>query len=354
MSTDLTPFGDNRPTLLRPIATPDEAINAHKDLANLINHTLIQGSDYGTIPGTTKPTLFKPGAERLCSSFGLRAEFEIVESEVNHSFAVESVQTKWVTIADPGKATKDKQKVEFPGRYRNKKLGESWVYQEAISETVTSLGLYRFVVRCRLFLYNGSEVGQGVGSCSTLESKYIRAPRDFENTVLKMAKKRAFLDATLTTIGLSDRFTMDAEDMLENSVSRGEENRVIDAEVVEEVPGSPSAPPQSQTPQAFVPGPVPSTQNPSVFGFQLAKEWQGPNSPLWAKPASDAQKGMLQGKNGIGGFMSEDLISKAIEQLLDAMGIEGSSRNSSAAASMMITWSKNAPQSAKDALKSSI
>src|SRR5690606_10620038 len=59
----------------------------------------------------------------------------------------------------------------------------------------------------------GVVIGEGVGSCSTMESKYIDRPRDCENTALKMAKKRAYVDATLTTFGLSDQFTQDVEDM---------------------------------------------------------------------------------------------------------------------------------------------
>jgi hypothetical protein len=68
-------------------------------------------------------------------------------------------------------------------------------------------------------------VGSGVGSCSTLESKY-RYKKDYQtkakyenpdiadvyNTCLKMAKKRALVDATLTATGASDFFTQDVED----------------------------------------------------------------------------------------------------------------------------------------------
>ena len=39
-----------------------------------------EGVDYGVIPGTDKPTLLKPGAEKLCTLFGLTSRFEIIRS----------------------------------------------------------------------------------------------------------------------------------------------------------------------------------------------------------------------------------------------------------------------------------
>jgi hypothetical protein len=58
---------------------------------------------------------------------------------------------------------------------------------------------------------------QGVGCCSTMESKYkSRIPVDMYNTILKMAKKRSQADAVLTATGASDIFTQDIEDMVEN------------------------------------------------------------------------------------------------------------------------------------------
>src|SRR5688572_15251827 len=34
-----------------------------------------EGEDYGVIPGTKKPTLLKPGAEKICNVYGLVPSF---------------------------------------------------------------------------------------------------------------------------------------------------------------------------------------------------------------------------------------------------------------------------------------
>lgn len=165
--------------LLRPIAAPAEVLAVQNETRALIEKALEEGRDYGVIPGTQRPTLYKPGAERVNAAFGMRTVFEVMEKEIDHD-----------------------HENHFYGKYDDKTGPPS-----------TSYGLYRYVVLCRLIhRETGQEVGQGVGSCSTLETKYISRPRDSENTTLKMAKKRALIDATLSAFGLSDQFTQDVED----------------------------------------------------------------------------------------------------------------------------------------------
>ena len=126
----------------------------------IIQKTLRQNHDYGIVPGTDKPTMLKPGAEKILMLLGLRSEFEIVDS------------------------TRDFEK-----------------------------GFFQYQVRCRL--YKGDVlITEGLGSCNTKERKYIKQdPFTLDNTILKMAKKRALVDAALLVGSLSDIFTQDLEDM---------------------------------------------------------------------------------------------------------------------------------------------
>lgn len=126
----------------------------------LVKNNLHQNHDYGIVPGTNKPTLLKPGAEKILMLLGLRSEFEIVDS------------------------TRD--------------------FQE---------GFFQYQVRCKLYK-NDILITEGLGACNTKERKYIKQdPFGIDNTVLKMAKKRALIDATLLVASLSDVFTQDLEDM---------------------------------------------------------------------------------------------------------------------------------------------
>ncbi|NBW17479.1 MAG: hypothetical protein EBR82_56815 [Caulobacteraceae bacterium] len=161
--------------LMRPVVRPAEIIEAHKEAADVIREALEDGRDYGTIPNAgPRKVLLKAGAERLCVAFGLRAVYSVVSSEADHDREV--------------------------GYYDYKRKKDA-----------TSRGLYRFIMKCEL-MRDGVIAGEGIGSCSTMESKYVSRPRDCENTALKMAKKRALVDAVLATLSLSDRFTQDVGD----------------------------------------------------------------------------------------------------------------------------------------------
>lgn len=128
----------------------------------IVQKTLKRGHDYGVIPGTDKPTLLKPGAEKILMLMGLTSEYHITER-----------------IQDYDK------------------------------------GFFAFTVRCELYK-NGIKITEGVGHCNTKERKYRNQdPYTLANTCLKMAKKRAQIDATLTVASLSEVFTQDIEDMAE-------------------------------------------------------------------------------------------------------------------------------------------
>ena len=151
---------------------------------------------YGTIPGTPKPTLYKPGAEVLCVTFRVAQEYQIED------------------LSTPEMA-----------RY--------WV---------TCIGVHQTT---------GIKLGEGVGECSSGEEKYkwrgAICPEEFDltpenmrrvkfskyrgsvekkaqvrteaadlaNTVLKMACKRAMIAMTLNVTAASDIFTQDIEDLPE-------------------------------------------------------------------------------------------------------------------------------------------
>lgn len=180
--------------LVRPVAQPAELITYHEEVTQIIQKALKLGTDYGSIPGTDKLTLLKPGAERLSIAFGAAPEYEVVGSEIDHDRAV---------------TYSKKRKV-----WNNKYQGDRTFTMQ--SEEGTSLGLYRYVIKCRL-VRQGRVLAEGIGTCSTLESKYIDRPRDCENTVMKMAQKRAFVGAVLNAFGLSDRFTQDVEDHIDHT-----------------------------------------------------------------------------------------------------------------------------------------
>jgi len=74
-------------------------------------------------------------------------------------------------------------------------------------------GFFQYQVRCTLEK-GGIVITQGLGCCNSREKKYVRQdPYTIDNTILKMAKKRSQVDASLTVASLSEIFTQDVEDI---------------------------------------------------------------------------------------------------------------------------------------------
>lgn len=122
---------------------------------------LIEGIDYGKVNGYNKPTLLKPGAEKICRYLKLSIEYM-----VEHRY-------------------------------------EDW-----------EKGLFLYEVKVRLRqLSNGTIAAEGIGSANTKEAAFAQSDGYPQlNTVIKMAKKRALVDAALYASASSGHFTQDVED----------------------------------------------------------------------------------------------------------------------------------------------
>src|ERR1044071_6533336 len=63
-----------------PALTQQQALQRRDALVAFVREIMTPDVDYGTIPGASdKKVLFKPGAERLCSFFGLTPDFQVVK-----------------------------------------------------------------------------------------------------------------------------------------------------------------------------------------------------------------------------------------------------------------------------------
>lgn len=179
-----------------PVLTARD-IRQHVNLIQEVMKAVMkEGTHYGTIPGCPKPSLFKPGAEKIASTFRIAVTSDVEDL-----------------------STSDEK---------------------------------RFRVTCTAYASNGSRLGSSVGICSSREEKYqwrkpvcdgefeeteidrkrekwistkdgkgmkvkrVRTePSDLENTILQMADKRAYVAVVRKVTAASDVFTQDVEDLPE-------------------------------------------------------------------------------------------------------------------------------------------
>ncbi len=141
-----------------------------------VREALIENSDFGKIHVVSrnkcqagkncrnpnhfsKPSLFKPGAEKICGMLGLTVRYP--------------------TLPDYEKAA------------------------------LTGANLSQIIIRCEILDASARIVADGVGA------RVIAQDNGDINKALKMAEKSAHIDATLRMAGLSEVFTQDIEDMIQ-------------------------------------------------------------------------------------------------------------------------------------------
>ena len=167
---------------------------------------------YGTIPGTNKPTLYKPGAEKILSTFRIAAADPIVEDlsssdEIRYRVKVPGL-TQTPTPIVLGVGVGECSSSEEKYRWRRPVCDEEW---EETSEDR------------RRAVWKKADG-------KPYQQKQVRTnPSDVANTVLKMAHKRALVAMTLVVTSASDVFAQDLEDLPEEvreSVTDGETRTV--------------------------------------------------------------------------------------------------------------------------------
>jgi hypothetical protein len=207
-------------------SSPAEAQRRIQELQAFVKINMVLNQDYGIITGTPKPSLWQPGAQKLCELYGLAHDF----------LDIETVQ-------------------------------------------VWDQGFFAYRKRCVLTLRrNGVFVGAGIGSCNSREDRYAwrwmdskKIPSNIEkkglvsregkygtqyrvpnpdiyslvNTIEKMAAKRALVHAVIGVTRSAAIFTQDVEDLPAEAFGAVDDSRpwetVQDGEIVEPRPQSKAA-----------------------------------------------------------------------------------------------------------------
>ncbi|WP_368993561.1 hypothetical protein NSQ45_17970 [Caldifermentibacillus hisashii] len=150
----------------------EEAKERVEALKQFVTELMVEGVDYGTFEGFQKPTLLKPGTEKLCDVFGFSKHVSIVNRI------------------------------------------ENW-----------DKGLFAYEVKVTLINKQTDLIeAEGIGACNNKEKAFIEQdPFSSINTLLKIAKKRALIDAVLSATRASGIFTQDIEELPKPSIKGGDE-----------------------------------------------------------------------------------------------------------------------------------
>jgi hypothetical protein len=182
-----------RPRLLMD---PDEARAQDQALRAAMQAVLTEGTDYGTIPGTDKPSLYKPGAEKLLQWFGFGHRMERAETERDGGSRVGVTYRCTVIKAMPDGREITVAVCEGYAGYDEERFFSTAEDARAKAERKERANASRY------------ERPVNKGKWEHITDDY-RAPW---NSVIKMAQKRALVGAALQATSASTLFTQDMED----------------------------------------------------------------------------------------------------------------------------------------------
>lgn len=196
---------------------------AQRRMAKVQRDIMDADVDYGVIPGTgSKPTLLKPGAEKLCMFHHLVPTFETTlqlgDGERLPHIRVSTVCTLHYSSADGpvvGQGVGAANSFEKRHRWRDSQRKCPQCGAAAIIKGKAEYG--------GGWLCFGKKGGCGAkfgdNDPVITEQQTGQAenpdPFDLENTLVKMSAKRAYVDATLRATATSGLFTQDVEDMVD-------------------------------------------------------------------------------------------------------------------------------------------
>lgn len=174
-------------------------IRAHVNLIQEVMRAVMkQDTHYGIIPGCKKPSLWKPGAEVLFTTFRIAVDpvIEDLSTEEEARFRVTARATSG--HGSPlGSAVGEASSNEEKYNWREVVCHEEW---ESTAED-----------------HRRTKWKRGQGGKSYGVQQVLTNIADVRNTVLKMASKRASVALALQVTAASDIFTQDIEDVPEEA-----------------------------------------------------------------------------------------------------------------------------------------
>ena len=197
-------------------------MRARRDaLVIFIKEQMTRDLDYGIIPGSSKPTLLKPGAERLVTFFGLVPEFVEVRAVEDFATPLFFYRYKCVLKRDDkpvgeGIGSCNSHEKKYRYRYANRTC------PICRKPTIRDAGAdWDCVYYCHK---KSGGCGARFGGDAENDDREIAAqpaglvenpdPADALNTLDKIAQKRALIAAVLITVNASEFFTQDLDDLL--------------------------------------------------------------------------------------------------------------------------------------------
>lgn len=190
-------------------------------IQEVMKEVMLEGQHYGKIPGCgNKPTLLKPGAEKLSMVFRLRPVMnnhgDIIIEKLDNNHREVTVYCHIMDISGNELATGIGSCSTMESKYRYRG-GEKIPMGKPVPTEYWNLKKAGKIKEAQKLIggedYGASKIEGEWQICKIGEKMENPDIADVYNTTLKMAKKRAYVDGILSATAASDIFTQDIEDL---------------------------------------------------------------------------------------------------------------------------------------------
>ena len=292
------------PTDITSMALPvTEVVERARMVAEIMKNVMVRDVHYGIVPGTKKPSLWQPGAEKLMLTFRLAPDLEIEDlsrppgpgdpsGEIRYRVTalIRHVPTGAIVGVGVGESSSNEEKYRWMAAI----CDEEW---EATPKTRQRIKYKKKWAKHRVV---GHETVQQIRT----------EPSDIANTVLKMAKKRALVDGAKSTCAASDIFDQDLEVLTGLGID-------LETNGTEPIAKPKAKPPNgtTQPPPEREPGSDDEPLEPVASGG-AAGAWEAAQNGWHEKGGvSEAQAGRLFAIARSNGWSSDDVVALILEHL---------------------------------------
>jgi hypothetical protein len=223
-----------------PALSIAQAVERYNAVVEFVRTVLRPDVDYGLIPGTSKPTLLKPGAEKLTTFFGLCTRFQIIErvedwtgeqhgGEPFFYYLYRCQLWRGATLI----AEADGSCNSFEQKYRYRQADRRC---PACGQPTIIKGKQEYGGGWLCFAKKGGCGAKFKDGDQAIEGQQLGRVRNADifdqvNTLQKMAEKRALIAATLLAVNASEIFTQDVEDLVIEVSTTGRQRAELLAEL---------------------------------------------------------------------------------------------------------------------------
>lgn len=210
------------PLAVMPVMNVAQMKARYDQFTDFVKSCLKEGVDYGVIPGSAKPSLLKPGAEKLNAFFGLTVKFRLLDSIEDWTGQDHEGEPFFYYRYGCGIYSGDHLIVESEAscnswevKYRYRQ-GERKCPQCGKATIIKGKEEYGGGWVC--FTKKGGCNAKFFDGDQSIESQQIGRVAngdvcDLVNTLQKMGQKRGLIGSSLIATNASEYFTQDIEDM---------------------------------------------------------------------------------------------------------------------------------------------